>query len=214
MITANNPAIRYAVEKVRTRTSRPINTKEHCIQNLVDQAPEEVEIIDRRGRHGEAPPVIADQEPGHDHGDRSGEVQGISQGVSARDQSQGQQNLDLVVVDGLDQPVNHEPDHQAEDRPADRFLHKENCQVARIKGELARGNLEEPGEDRNADAVVEERLAGDLNLERPGSSDLLEQRQYRDRIGRRDESTEQQAVDRTKVDAAETRMQPTSAPPR
>jgi hypothetical protein len=43
-------------------------------------------------------PMVANQQPGHQDGNRPGHVQCLDQSIAARNQCQGLKNLDLVIV--------------------------------------------------------------------------------------------------------------------
>ena len=60
---------------------------------------------------------------------------------------------------------------------------------------MAGFDAEQDGEDHDADAVVEQRLARDPNLEPLGRTGRLQHAEDRDRIGGRDQRAEQQRVD-------------------
>jgi hypothetical protein len=59
------------------------------------------------------------------------------------------------------------------------------------------------GEDDDTDTIVEQAFAGNLGLQRRRDMDGLQDAQHRDRIGRRDESTEDQAVEKRNGKAQE-----------
>ena len=64
---------------------------------------------------------------------------------------------------------------------------------------MREGDVEQDQEHHHADAVVEQRLAGHLHPQAPRGVYLAQNPKYGDRVGGRDESAEQQAVEQGDV---------------
>ena len=120
-----------------------------------------------RVAHRVAPAVVADHQAGDDDGDRGGEVQPGRRRRPAGDQGQGQQDLHLIVVD----PLEHLHHHPARRRTRTAPRRTPPARTAppmcpASNGSPFDGHAEDGEEDDDRDAVVEQRLAGDLDLQR------------------------------------------------
>jgi hypothetical protein len=80
-------------------------------------------------------------------------------------------------------------------RPTANLAREQQRDRARRLGMSGSCNAKQSQEGDHAGAVVEQALAGDLRLERPRHAEFAQNGNYRDRVGRRDERAEQQAVD-------------------
>jgi len=80
--------------------------------------------------------------------------------------------------------------------------------VSGVETVFADGNFPESQKDHDADAVVEQRFAGDLDFQFLRSPCLLQYRQHRDGIRRRDQRPKQQAIDEADLNADQRKHQP------
>ena len=88
--------------------------------------------------------------------------------------------------------------------------HDDRIHGRRLLG--AEGDRQTDGEDDHADAVVEQGLAVDDGLQTRRQPDLAEDRQRRDRVGRRDQRAEDQGKDQPETDAEQAQQPPDGQP--
>ncbi len=162
--------------------------EEHGVEDLVDQFPEEVEMLAGVLRHRKGAAVVADEEPGDDHGDGPGDVEMFGQGIAASDQGEGNEDFDLILIDTLEHVVGDQADDHAEYDATDGLAQEDQRDVGDAWGvggmrPHARGDAEQCEEDDDTDAVVEEGLAADLRFEIFRCAQALHDRQDRDRVG-------------------------------
>ncbi len=122
-------------------------------------------MIARAVAHGVLDRGIADQEPGDRHGKRATDVQVFGQRIAAHDERQGDQNLEVVLVDRLHQSEAEQPEAETEEHAAARLGQEQLHGVAERRMLAAGGGAEQDREQDDADAVIEQALAGDLGLE-------------------------------------------------
>lgn len=77
--------------------------EENGIQQVIDQAPEFVNIVTRDGAHGGEAGFVTGDDTGDDHSKGAADPELVGEEVSAHDEGQGDHDLDLVVVDGPEQ---------------------------------------------------------------------------------------------------------------
>ena len=141
--------------------------------------------------------LVAHDQARHHDGQRTAKVEHVRRRIAAHHAGQGDQHLDLVVVDAAHESEG-DPAQQGTEGDAAEDLHAEELQHLAhqvvVRG-LARGDAEDGEEDHHAHAVVEERLAHDLGLELLRHPGLLQHAQYGDGIGGADQRPEEQAMD-------------------
>ncbi len=67
-------------------------------------------------------PMVPDEQAGHDHGDWPGHVQPERERVGKHDQSERDQHLDRVVINGSQRAVGNEPKHPTQHQSPTHFL--------------------------------------------------------------------------------------------
>jgi hypothetical protein len=138
-------------------------------------------------------------------------VKALGERVAPGHDGQRDQDLDLVLIDALEHPVGDPPDDQAEEEPAQCLLEKQHRGPTHRDLAFAAGHADEQEEDDEPDTVVEERLAGDLGLQRIRDPGTLQDRQHRNRVGGRDQRAEDQAGQERQPDAERVEHQPRGA---
>ncbi|MNN14586.1 hypothetical protein D3C81_1276590 [compost metagenome] len=171
------------------------------VEDFVDQLPELVHIAAGLVRHGVGAPVVADDQPGHHHGDRRRHVQARGQRGAADDQGEGEHDRHLVLVDAAHHHEDPVAQRRAEQHAADRFVdeHPGDGAEGRRRAELE--DAYKDGEYHHRGAVIEQRFADDGGGQRLGRAGRLEDAEHGDRVGGRDQRAEQQAVDEAHVPA-------------
>ncbi|MNV40888.1 hypothetical protein D3C71_1325070 [compost metagenome] len=116
------------------------------------------------------------------------------QGVTAHHGGQGQHHLDLVLVDGFEQPHRDPPQHEAQHDATARLLRQQRRALCR-RGQAATGeHAQQQREQHHTHAIVEQRFAGDHQLQRLGSPGGLENAHHGNRIRGGYQRTKQQAI--------------------
>src|SRR6185436_8118642 len=175
--------------------------EEHRVQDLVYQLPEYIEVVARRVRHRESAALVADDESRDHHRERSRYVQLVSERVAADYRGKRQQHLGLIAVDALQQPERDIAEDGAVGKSSSRFLREQEQTFLRRRREAAVEHPQEEGEDDHTDAVIEQGFSRDDQLELPGRAGRLEYAHHRERVGGRDERSEQQAIDERQLQA-------------
>ena len=118
----------------------------------------------------------------------------LGQSVGARDQRQGDKDLDREVVDDAHGAVGGVSGHDAEEQAAPGLLHEQARDPGRARrlASDAGGEAEENREQDDADAVVEQGLALHLDLQGERHLHVLQGGEHRHRIGRADQGAEDQ----------------------
>jgi TnpA family transposase len=162
---------------------QPNQQEEQRVQCLLDQAPEGREMQARPFAHRLRHAVIADDDAGDDHGDRSGHTEHAREAVSAGGQCQRNDQLDIIVVDPAQQLEGEIAEAQPEQSAAHRFKQKKQQHLGgaqRHRRDAGR-DRQHQREQHNADAVIEQALAGDRRLQGPWN--LAQRRELlRDRL--------------------------------
>lgn len=95
--------------------------EEDGVEHLIDEFPEDIEAFASGLRHGEGAPVVSDHETGDDHGERAGDVEGHGEAIAAGDDSKGDEDFDLVIVDTLDEVESDGTEGNAEGDASEGF---------------------------------------------------------------------------------------------
>ena len=180
------------------------------VQQLVDQRPEFEQIVARRLAHRQRDPGIADQQARDRHRHRPADVKPAGEAVAAHHDRERDHHLDIIFVDAAHRPEPDPADRKAEQNTA-AGLDEEG-----LRGMTGRKGL---GPDRrrqydrehdDADAVVEQALAGDGRLERRRDRRALQHAHDRHRIGRADQRAEHEAPQKrdAKPERARQRVEP------
>jgi len=90
---------------------------------------------------------------------------------------------------------------------AKRLAHEEQTDVRRAERSRVHRHLQHGEEDHDGHPIIEERFPGDLHLQAARYPGLLEDAQHGDRIGRRDQRTEEQTVDERGFDTEQRKQQ-------
>ena len=149
--------------------------------------------------HRERPTLVAHQQARGDRGDGRREVQALGPRVARGDQGERDEDFDLVVVDALQHQVGQQTEQEPERGSPQHLPDDQHEQIERQDAGVRYGSvpeLEKGEKDDHAHAVVEQRLAGDRNLDVPWRPERFQHAQHRDGIGRGDERPEEQAVKR------------------
>ena len=144
--------------------------------------------------HRQPAAVVADQQPGDHHRQRPGHMQLLGQFIAAEHAGQGDQHLDLVVVHRAQQQEHRRAQRGTQQQSAARLQRQQVQRVVHGRGFLPDHDAQQQGEHHHADAVVEQRFARDHQADVVRRTGRLEDADHRDRIGRRDQRTEHQAV--------------------
>ena len=137
--------------------------------------------------------MVADQEPGHGHGDRPADMDRMGDRVPPHDDRQRDQHLDIVLIDRFHAAIADPPDDEAEQRTANRFLEKQH--TGSTEGEI-RGSgrgCQENREDDDRDSVVEQAFPGNPRLQGWRHMRRFQDPENGDRIGRTDQGAENAA---------------------
>ena len=124
-------------------------------------------------RHGQHTAMIADQQPGHHNGNRTGKVQNIGKRKSTGYQGQGNQNFNLVVFHTFQHPIGDTSDEQPEEHAAKRFFKKKACYRGDGDGLGSGGNLQYDQKNHHRDTVVKQGFAGNFDFEACGYPGLF-----------------------------------------
>ena len=95
--------------------------KQHGVKNFIDQLPEHVHVTHGGVRHRFFARPVACHQPDDHHGQRPRHMQMAGQGVTAQHGSQGEQDLNLVLVNAFEQPVGDVSQHPTKDDTATRL---------------------------------------------------------------------------------------------
>ena len=175
--------------------------KEHHVQDLVHELPEHIQPFDGQGGHGKPLALVANHQSRHHDRQRTRAVQGSSQGVEAGAQSQGQQDLHLILIHLTHQldadPACREAKHQAPPHLAqEQRSHSSPIQYTVI-AVPSHGHAGNDNKHNDPDAIVEQGLTGDLGLQALGGARPLENGEHGDGIRWGDQGSEHQALDPT-----------------
>jgi len=122
-------------------------------------------------------------------------VQVRGDGGAAEHQRQGQHHRGLMFIH-LAQQVEHAvAQRDAQQDATDRLLGEQQAEAAQGRHLPETQHPQQDAEQHHRGAVIEQRLADDGGLQRLGRAAALEDAHGRDRIGRRNQRAEQQAVD-------------------
>ena len=134
----------------------------------------------------------------------------LRQGVGAGDESERDQDLDRIVVDRAHRPISEVTGREAEQATAQSFDEKQPADLDEIDAlaRSAQGGGEQNGEQHDADAVVEERLARHVHLQRLGDLGLPQHAKHGDRIRRADQGAEDESPGERQLKRQQSRHQP------
>jgi hypothetical protein len=167
--------------------------EQHGVEDLVDEFPEHVDVLARGVRHRHRAAAVADHDAGDDHRERTRDVQVRGQRVPADPGGQRRQHLHLVLVDRFEQAVGRVAEQPAEGEAAAGFAQQQQpAFTGRRRAALHDGRHQR--EQHHADAVVEQRLAADDDLQVARRVGRFHDRDHRHRIGRRNQRAKEQAV--------------------
>ncbi|MNS95929.1 hypothetical protein D3C72_1302090 [compost metagenome] len=128
-------------------------------------------------------------------------MQLIGHGRATDDQRQGQHHFNLILLDAFDHAVSDVADQAAEQHSANGLAGKQNGSFADTWGFPQLSNTQQYGEDHHGSAVIEQRLTDNGGFQRFGGVGGTQGAEYGNRVGRRNQGTEQQAVQQADVPA-------------
>ncbi|MNZ27937.1 hypothetical protein D3C78_451590 [compost metagenome] len=138
------------------------------VEHVVDQFPEAVHVATGHVVHCQVAPQVADDQPGHHHGDRRRNVQLVAHRRATDDQRQGQHHFHLILLDAFDHAVGGVADQAAEHHAADGLAGEQDRGVGHARRLAQLDDAQQHGEHHHRSAVVEQRLADDSGFQRFG----------------------------------------------
>ena len=182
-------------EKVSVIISNPISPNSSRLSSSSSTSQKSNRRCLRLIGHRLAPASVADDESHQHDRDRCRNVQRLGRGVTCGRHGQRDHDLDrdscrcCAACESRDSPR-----ARPKSAPPTTSVAKRSAVAAEVDLGVSRRQRQQREKDDDAGPIVEQALAGDPRLQALRHADPPDHRQHRDRIGRRDEGAEQQAV--------------------